>query len=97
MLPVRSVEKILKRFFALTTNFLDPQRCSDGSPYGPKHFKDIVKECWFISDSLHTSYTDVLKISYQERVYLLELIKEKQDAIQKAVDASKQKQQKQNN
>ena len=67
-------------------NFLDPQRYKDGSPYGPKHFKELVKECWYISDNLHTSYTDVLDLSFQERVYLIECINDKQDATKKAME-----------
>jgi len=67
-------------------SFLDPQTSSDGKPYGPKRYKEIVKECWYISDNLHTSYTDVLDLSFQERFYLIELINEKQDATRKAIE-----------
>ena len=53
--------------FASGPNFLDPQLSNDGKPYGPKHYKEIVKECWFISDQLNTSYTDVLDLkTYRE-------------------------------
>jgi len=68
-------------------NFLDPQLSKDGKPYGPEHFKEIVKECWYISDNLHTSYTDVLDLSFQERFYLIELINEKQEKTQQAIEA----------
>ena len=68
-------------------SFLDPQTSSDGTPYGPKRYKEIVKECWYISDNLHTSYTDVLDLSFQERFYLIELINEKHDATKKAIEA----------
>ena len=67
-------------------NFLDRQTSNDGTPYGPKRFKEIVKECWYISDNLHTSYTDVLDMSFQERVYLIELINEKQENTKKAIE-----------
>ena len=67
-------------------NFLDPQLSSDGTPFGPKRFKEIVKECWYISDNLHTSYTDVLDLSFQERFYLIELINEKQEETKKAIE-----------
>lgn len=67
-------------------SFLDPQTSSDGTPYGPKRYKEIVKECWYISDNLHTSYTDVLDLSFQERFYLIELINEKHDATKKAIE-----------
>lgn len=73
-------------------SFLDPQMSSDGTPYGPKRFKDIVKECWFISDSLHTSYTEVLDLSFQERFYLIELIREKQAATKRFLEEAKAKQ-----
>lgn len=69
-------------------SFLDPQTSKDGKPYGPKKFKEIVKECWYISDRLNTSYSDVLDLSFQERVYLIECINEKQDATQKAIETA---------
>lgn len=73
-------------FFALGPNFLDPQLSSDGSAYGPKRYKEIVKECWYISDNLHTSYTDVLDMSFLERAYLIECINKKNDDTKKAID-----------
>lgn len=66
-------------------SFLDPQLSKDGTPYGPKKYKEIVRECWFISDQTNTSYADVLDLSYQERVYLIECISDKQQATQKAI------------
>lgn len=71
-------------------SFLDPQTSKDGKPYGPKRYKEIVKECWYISDNLHTSYSDVLDLSYQERVYLIELINEKQENTRKAITTMQQ-------
>jgi hypothetical protein len=67
-------------------SFLDPQTSKDGTPYGPKHFKELVKECWFLSDQMNTSYTDILDISVQERIYIAECIKEKHDAQKKAIE-----------
>lgn len=67
----------LKHFFASGPSFLDPQISNNGKAYGPKRFKEIVKECWYISDQLHTSYTDVLDLSVQERIYLIECINKK--------------------
>ena len=75
--------------FASGPSFLDPQTSNDGSPYGPKRFKEIVKECWYISDSLHTSYTDVLDLSYTERVCLIENINAKNDATRKAFEEAR--------
>lgn len=69
------------------SNFLDPPTTSNGEPYGPKRYKEIVKECWYLSDNLNTSYTDILDISFQERVYLIELINEKQQETKRVIDA----------
>jgi hypothetical protein len=82
----------LRPFFASGPNFLDPQISKDGKPYGPKRYKEIVKECWYISDQLHTSYTDVLDLSFQERVYLIECIQGKQEATQRAIEQLKAQQ-----
>ena len=67
-------------------SFLDPQISNDGTPYGPKRYKEIVRECWYISDNLHTSYTDVLDLSFQERFYLIELINQRQEETKKAIE-----------
>lgn len=72
-------------------SFLDPPTSSDGKPYGPKKFKEIVRECWYISDNTNTSYADVLDLSFQERVYLIECINNKLDATKKAIEDSQQK------
>ena len=58
-------------------NFLGQLTSKDGTPLGPKRYKEIVKECWYISDNLNTSYTEVLDLAYQDRVYLTEYINEK--------------------
>lgn len=69
---------------------MDPKTSRDGKPYGPKRYKDLVRECWFISDNLHTSYTDVLDISYQERLFLIEFIRQKQEETEKAMVKAQQ-------
>ena len=78
-------------FFASGPSFLDPQLSKDGSAYGPKRYKEIVKECWFISDNLHTSYTDVLDMSFLERAYLIECINKKNEDTKKAIEAMNHK------
>ena len=80
--------------FASDQSFLDPQTSSDGKPYGPKRYKEIIKECWYISDNLHTSYTDVLDLSFQERLYLIECINDKQNATRRAIEEQRAKQKK---
>ena len=57
-------------------NFLDPKLTSDGKPYGPYRYKEIVKECYLISKNCNTSYTDLMKITPIEKNYLLEFIAE---------------------
>lgn len=69
---------------------MDPKTSRDGKPYGPKRYKDLVRECWFISDNLHTSYTDVLDISYQERLFLIEFIRQKQEETERAMVKAQQ-------
>jgi hypothetical protein len=76
----------------LDQSFLDPQTSNDGKAYGPKRYKEIVKECWFISDNLNTSYTDILDLSFQERFYLIELINEKQAATKQYLEEARAKQ-----
>ena len=76
--------------FASGPSFLDPQLSSDGTPYGPKRYKEIVKECWYVSDNLNTSYTDVLNLAYQDRIYLINYINEKKDATMQALAEARQ-------
>ena len=77
--------------FASGPSFLDPQTSNDGTPYGPKRFKEIVKECWYICDNTNTSYTDVLDVSIQERRCLIENINAKHDATKKAMEEARAK------
>jgi hypothetical protein len=81
--------KKYQHFFASGPSFLDPQLSKDGTPYGPKRYKEIVKECWYVSDNLNTSYTDVLNLAYQDRIYLIECINEKKDATMKAFEEAR--------
>ena len=75
--------------FASGPSFLDPQLSNDGTPYGPKRYKEIVKECWYISDNLNTSYTDVLNLAYIDRVYLINCINEKKEATMRAMEEAR--------
>jgi hypothetical protein len=85
------VEERYPPTFASDQSFLDPQTSNDGSAYGPKRYKEIVRECWYISDHLNTSYTDVLNLSYQERLYLIECINEKIENTKRAYEEAQQK------
>lgn len=55
-------------------SFLDPQLTKDGKPYGPKRYKEIVKERYLISKNLNTSYNEIGQITPLERQYLMEFI-----------------------
>ena len=67
---------ILSHPFVSHLNFLYQRYDEDGRPIGPRRFKEIIEECWFISKNIHTSYTDILQISPLERKYLIDTIKE---------------------
>lgn len=49
---------------------------SDGKPYPPLRFKQIVSERYEISKRIHTSYNDSGSITPREREIILELIKD---------------------
>ena len=72
--------------FASQTNFLDPKLTSDGKPYGPTRYKEIVKECYLISKNCNTSYTDLMKITPAEKNYLLEFMEEEFRAAEKKIN-----------
>lgn len=67
---------------------MDPTTTSDGKPYRDKRFKELIKECWFITDQLHTSYAEALDMSTFERITLIKLINEKMEATNKAMEES---------
>ena len=76
-------------------NFLDPQLTSDGKPYGPERYKTIVKEKYYISKNINTSYKDIGDITPTEREYLLQFIeddlKRTKETIDKQIEESKSK------
>lgn len=67
---------ILSLPFVSLLNFLYQRYDEKGNPIGPRRFKEIVEECWFISKSINTSYTDILQVTPLERRYLIDIIKE---------------------
>lgn len=71
----------LKHPFVMDLSSLDPKFNHDGLPFGPWQFDNISKECYLISKSINTSYTDVLKISPTERGKILGWLAE--EAVQK--------------
>lgn len=71
--------------FASHRNFLDPQFNSDGTPYAPKRFKDLVLERYYITKNSHISYEDTGKMTYQERKLIIGFIKEQLAAQEEAM------------
>lgn len=67
-------------FYPSQGSFLDPQFRPDGKLYAPERFKEIVKEQYFISKSINTSFTDVDHISPRERELLIQYINESNQA-----------------
>lgn len=76
--------------FAQTVSFLDPLLTSDGKPYGPHRFYEIVKERYLISKHCNTSYKDLDNVSPTERTYLLELIYDELQKEHRAYEEAKQ-------
>ncbi len=76
-------------------SFLDPQTTSNGKPYGPIRFKQLVKECYVIAKNTNTPYTSLLDITPTEKNELLNLIieenKRNEEAIQKAREQNRKK------
>jgi len=56
-------------------NFLDPVLTSNGKPYGPHRYKEIVEECYAITKRINTSYNELKEITPLERIYLLQFIR----------------------
>lgn len=64
---------------------------SDGKPYGPSRYKDIVQERYLIAKSINTSYLDTGKITPLEKKYILGFIKEEIDRTKEAAEKRKKK------
>lgn len=60
-------------------------------PYGVWRFNQIVKECYFISDNIHTSYKDLLDITIKEKELLIKYINEKNKAEREALEKAKKR------
>ena len=70
---------------------MDPPLTSDGKPYGPSRYKDIVQERYLIAKSINTSYLDTGKITPLEKKYILGFIKEEIDRTKEAAEKRKKK------
>ena len=80
--------------FASNRSFLDPVSTSDGKPYGPQRYNEIVTECYYISKYTNTSYTDVMDITPTERYVILKHIsdelKKRNEQMEEARKKNKQ-------
>lgn len=81
----------LSHDFSTNQHFLDPILTSDGKPYGPWKYKRIVEECYFISHQIHTTYSDLMKITPRERLYLIEFLSKEAEEMKKAREDSQKK------
>lgn len=62
---------------------------SDGRPYGPFRYKEIVRECYFITKNTSTSYEEVLDMAPTERGYILEFLKDEFDKTKERMEEIK--------
>ena len=72
-------------------NFLDPALDSEGNPYGPTRYRQIVKERFLISKHCNTSYNDVGEMTPTERIYLLQLISEDLERAKELSEKAKER------
>ena len=72
-------------------SFFDPPSTSDGKPYGPARYKEIVMERYLISKYSNTSYLDCGEMTPLERGYIVDLIKEEIDKKRQLQEELKQK------
>lgn len=83
--------------FGLQVSFSDhrqlirDEETGEQIPYGVWKFNQIVKECYFISDNIHTSYKDLLDITIKEKDLLIKYINEKNKAERDALEKAKKK------
>lgn len=70
-------------------NFLDPALTSDGKPYGPFRFRQLVQERYLISKHCNISYEDTGKMSQSEREIILQLLTEDSRKQREALDKAK--------
>ena len=59
---------------------MDPQLTSDGQPYAPLRYQELVKQRYIISNRCNTSYIEVGEMTPTERNLILGYI---QDEIRK--------------
>lgn len=81
--------------FELHLNFSDLQqivKTEHGEiPYGAYHYQQLIDECFVISKTINTSYTDLMDISIREKERMLEIIMEDNKKQQEEIEKIKRK------
>lgn len=62
---------------------------SNGQPYGPYRYKQIIKECYLIAKNCNTPYTALMDITPTEKNELINLIIEENKKSQEAMEKIK--------
>ena len=76
--------------FDIQTNFSGPLTTSDGKPYAPIRFKDLIKECYQISKNSGATYEEVLNMTFREKDYFIEFINEDFKATEDSIKESRE-------
>lgn len=77
--------------FGSHLNFLDPAFTSNGEPYGPHRYKEIVLERYQICKNSNISYSDTGQMTPAERKMILQFIVDDRKREAKALEESKKK------
>ena len=69
---------------------MDPPKTKDGQPYGPYRYKEIVRECYFITKNSGVIREDIMKMTPIEREYFIEFIQDEAQRTKEYMDKLKQ-------
>lgn len=70
--------------------FLDPELTSEGKPYKPERYKQIVKERYAIARNANITYQDTGEMTPTERRLILQFLVEEQEQQKELIEKSKQ-------
>ena len=76
--------------FASLQSSLDPQKTKDGQPYGPYRYKEIVRECYFITKNSGVTREDIMSMTPVEREYFIEFIQDEAERTKEYIEKVKQ-------
>ena len=69
---------------------MDPKLTSDGKPWAPQKFKQLVKDRYAIAKHLNASYLEVGELSVVEKMYLVEIINREEQETQEQLKRLKE-------